>query len=153
MLPPFVLAGFRRLKRADAKPTLQYAGDGWNTLSAEGETGWDRDNVVRAEAAKWDQFRKNLEGAGPLGFSHEHTDLTSVRNVYFHNIHLTFAYVLTLAAQQKKELSVLDWGGGLGHYYLLGRKVLPDIRLRFDCRDVQLMCEQGKQLCPEVRFC
>lgn len=152
ILPPFVLAVLKRLKRSDAKPLLQYAPEGWNTLPPDAENGWDREVVVRTEAAKWDEFRKNLEGTGPLGFSHEHTDLTATRNVYFHNIHLTFAYVLTLAAHEKKDLSVLDWGGGLGHYYLLGKTALPDVRLRFACRDVPLMCEQGKQLCPEVRF-
>jgi putative methyltransferase (TIGR04325 family) len=152
ILPPFVLAVLRRLNRSDAQPVLKYAPEGWATLSPDRENGWDRDVVVRAEAAKWDEFRRNLESTGPLGFSHEHTDLTATRNVYFHNVHLTFAYVLTLAARMKNELSVLDWGGGLGHYYLLGRAVLPDVRLQFDCREVPLMCEQGKQLCPEVTF-
>jgi putative methyltransferase (TIGR04325 family) len=152
ILPPFVLSVLRRLKRSEAQPVLQYAPEGWNTLPPDTENGWDREVVVRAEAAKWGEFRRNLAGAGPLGFSHEHTDLTATRNVYFHNVHLTFAYVLSLAAQQKKELSVLDWGGGLGHYYLLGRAVLPDVLLQFDCREVPLMCEQGKQLCPEVTF-
>lgn len=152
ILPPFVLAVLRQLKRSDAQPVLQYAPEGWNTVPPGSENGWDRDIVVQAEAAKWDQFRRNLEGTGPLGFSHEHTDLTVTRNVDFHNVHLTFAYVLTLAAQQKKELSVLDWGGGLGHYYLLGRAVLPNVQLQFDCREVPLMCEQGKELCPEVTF-
>jgi putative methyltransferase (TIGR04325 family) len=152
ILPPFALAVLRRLKPSDALPVLQYAPEGWNTLPPESENGWDRDIVVQAEAEKWDQFRRNLESTGPLGFSHEHTDLTVTRNVAFHNIHLTFAYVLTLAAQQKKELSVLDWGGGLGHYYLLGRTVLPNVHLQFDCREVPLMCEQGKKLCPEVTF-
>ena len=152
ILPPFVLGIWRRLKRSDAKPVLQYAEKGWNTLAAGSENGWDRDLVVRTEAAKWGEFRKNLQSTGPLGFSHEHTDLTETRNVHFHNINLSFAYVLAFAARQKTELSVLDWGGGLGHYYLIGRTVLPDLHLKFDCREVPLMCEQGSQLCPEVRF-
>ena len=151
VLPPFMIAGWRRLRTSDAKPVLEYAPGGWDTLVG-GDHGWDRDTVVRAEAAKWADFRRNLEGTGPLGFSHEHIDLDVTRDVYFHNIHLTYAYVLSLAAQAQTELSVLDWGGGLGHYYLLGQAVLPNVRLQFNCRDVPLMCEAGERLCPDVKF-
>lgn len=153
VLPPFVLGGLRRLKRSTDQPVLRYAPKGWDTPLSGGENGWDNERVVKVEAAKWNEFRRNLEGTGPLGFSHEHTDLTETRNVYFHNIHLTFAYVLSLAAQHKAEVSVLDWGGGLGHYYLLGKSLLPDLNLKFDCRDVPLMCARGEKLCPEVTFC
>ena len=152
VLPPFMAAGLRQLRTSDAKPILEYAPNGWDTLISGGEHGWNRDTVVRAEVAKWHAFRKNLEGAGPLGFSHEHTDLSVTRDVYFHNIHLTYAYVLSLAAHGRTDLSVLDWGGGLGHYYLLGKAVLPDLHLHFTCRDVPLMCEEGQRLCPDVAF-
>src|ERR1041385_1056088 len=117
VLPPFVLAGLRRIRKPTVAAVLEYAPLGWDTPLANDRVGWDNDSVVQAEAAKWNDFRRNVEGAGPLGFSHEHTDLNITRNVSFHNIHLSYAYVLSLAAQGRKEISVLDWGGGLGHYY------------------------------------
>lgn len=131
---------------------LEYAPEGWATSLADRRSGWNADTVVNSEAEKWEAFCRNLDATGPLGFSHEHTDLSVTRNIHFHNVHMTYAYVLALTARQKDELSILDWGGGLGHYYVLGRAVLPDVQLRFACRDLPLMCERGKQLCPQVQF-
>lgn len=153
VLPPLLAKPLARLWPSSQRSVLEYAPEGWNALSGKiGIQGWDNESVIAAEVAKWQSFRENLEGAGPLGFSHEHTDLSDVRNVYFHNIHITYAYVLALAARNKTELSMLDWGGGLGHYYLLGKALLPDVNIRFDCREVPMMCEAGKKLCPEIRF-
>jgi putative methyltransferase (TIGR04325 family) len=152
VLPPFVLAGIRRVRRPAVAPVLEYAPCGWDTPIENNNHGWDNEKVVQAEAAKWGDFRRNVEGQGPLGFSHEDTDLTITRNVSFHNIHLSYAYVLSLAAQGRNEISVLDWGGGLGHYYLLGKALLPDVRLNYHVREVPRMCEQGKALCPDVTF-
>ena len=135
VLPPLLAKSLARLWPSSQRAVLEYAPDGWNTLTGKPATqGWDNETVVAAELAKWQSFRENLEGSGPLGFSHEHTDLSEVRNVYFHNIHVTYAYVLALAARNKTELTVLDWGGGLGHYYLLAKAVLPDVNITFDCR-------------------
>ena|SRR5688572_17967576 len=153
VLPPLLAKSLARLWPSNQRSVLEYAPEGWNTLSGNtGIQGWDNESVIAAEVAKWQSFRENLEGTGPLGFSHEHTDLSEVRNIYFHNIHITYAYVLALAARNKTELSMLDWGGGLGHYYLLGKALLPDVSLQFDCREVPMMCEAGKKLCPEIRF-
>lgn len=153
VLPPLLAKSLARLWPSTQRSVLEYAPEGWNTLSGNtGIQGWDNDSVIAAEVAKWQSFRDNLEGAGPLGFSHEHTDLSDVRNIYFHNIHITYAYVLALATRNKTALSMLDWGGGLGHYYLLGKALLPGVNIQFDCREVPMMCEAGKQLCPEIHF-
>jgi len=50
------------------------------------------------------------------------------------------------------RLSVLDWGGGLGHYYVLARALVPDLDLEYHCRDLPAMCAKGRELLPEVRF-
>jgi len=152
VLPPFVLAGLRRVRKPVSPPVLEYAPRGWDTPIENDNCGWDNDSVVQAEAAKWDDFLRNVEGVGPLGFSHEHTDLTVTRNVSFHNIHLSYAYVLSLAAHCRNEISVLDWGGGLGHYYLVGRALLPEVHLSYHVCEVPRMCERGKLLCPDVIF-
>lgn len=121
-------------------------------MIARNADGWNAHSVVEAERAKWDAFCRNLQGGGPLGFSHEYTDLTVVRNVSFHNIHMTYAYVLALAAHKKATLSVLDWGGGLGHYYLIAKEVLPGVTFDYHCTEVPAMAEAGRLLNPEVHW-
>jgi putative methyltransferase (TIGR04325 family) len=136
-----------------AKPRLEYAPEGWKASQRlSNDKGWNVDLVVEAEKAKWKAFCENLEDGGPLGFSHEHTDLTVVRDVPFHNVQITYAYVIALAAHLKSNLSVLDWGGGLGHYYQLAKAVMPDVALEFHCKEVPLIAEAGKLLNPDVRW-
>jgi putative methyltransferase (TIGR04325 family) len=131
---------------------LQYAPQGWKTPLAESNRGWDAGSVVNAERDKWKDFLGNLEHQGPLGFSHEHTDLANARNLSFHNIHITYAYVLALAAHFKSSLSVLDWGGGLGHYHLIAKAVLPAVGFDFHVKEVPSMAAAGKVLNPEVHW-
>ena len=133
------------------KPLMEYAPNGWNT-PLQTKQGWNVDSVISAEEAKWKTFCDHCQGVGPLGFSHEHTDLSEVRDVAFHNIHMTYAYVLALAARQKTSLSILDWGGALGHYYQLGKALLPDVALQYHCKEVPVMAEAGKRLNPEVHW-
>jgi putative methyltransferase (TIGR04325 family) len=151
LVPPVLVKPLARLWPSRERPVLEYYPGGWNGLQNE-VGGWNADSVVNQESTKWEAFRDNVNGSGPLGFSHENTDLAVTRNVAFHNIHMSYAYVLALTARQLSRISVLDWGGGLGHYYLLGKAVLPDVEIKFDCRDVPLMCERGRQLCPEINF-
>jgi putative methyltransferase (TIGR04325 family) len=141
------------LLKARVRPDLEYAPDGWNTpLPSSRASGWNSGGVVSSEVSKWEAYIDNLRGAGPLGFSHEHGDLSVVRNVSFHNIHVSYAYVLALAAHKKDVLRVLDWGGGLGHYYLLGKAVLPDVKLEFHCKEMQGIADSGRKLNPEVHW-
>ena len=152
LLPPIVARSLAPLWPSNEQPTLEYLPGGWEVAQTIDLGGWDNQSIVEAERAKWKAFKNNLREPGPLGFSHEHADPTATRNVSFHNIHLTYAYVLALAGRNKTELSVLDWGGGLGHYYELGKAMVPGLNLRFDCREVPLICEAGRELCPDVRF-
>jgi len=160
-IPPIVIKGARTVQNLFQKPDLysigfhylEYAPDGWQTQLNKGQNkGWSVNSVVDTEKAKWDVFCRNLEGAGPLGFSHEHTDLSVVRNPNFHNVHISYAYVLALAAHKKDSISVLDWGGALGHYYLVGKAVLPDVDIDFHVKEVPLMAKAGEQLNPEVHW-
>ncbi len=153
LTPPILLGAIRRLRGRNATALLEYAPQGWQTSLEDGANqGWNVETIVAVENEKWAGYCQNLEGSKPLGFSHEDNDLSIVRNSYFHNINITYAYVLAKAALSKSKLSVLDWGGGLGHYYLLGRAVLPEVEIDFHCREVPLMCEQGRALCPDVHF-
>jgi len=152
LLPPLVSRPLAQLWPSTEPSTLEYFSGGWDAIDQIDLQGWNNEMVVEAERARWKAFQENLETRGPLGFSHEDANLEEIRNVGFHNIHVTYGYVLALVARNRKTLSVLDWGGGLGHYYLLGKALVPDLKLDFDCRDVPLICEAGRTLCPEVRF-
>ena len=143
----------RRLVRIVYPSNLEYAPKGWKTvLEADETVGWNALSVVTTEKEKWDVFCNLVRGAGPLGFSHEHTDMASTRNISFHNVHITYGYVLALAAHQKSSLSVLDYGGGLGHYYQLGKSLLPDVELRFHCKEMPRIAEAGQLLNPEIQW-
>jgi putative methyltransferase (TIGR04325 family) len=141
------------LARIIYPPQLEYAPEGWETVLAGDETdGWNSLSVVKAEKEKWDVFCNLIRGAGPLGFSHEQNDLASNRILSFHNLNITYGYVLALAAHSKYEVSVLDYGGGLGHYYQLGKALLPGIGLKFYCKEVPGIAETGKQLNPDIQW-
>jgi len=161
LVPPILVKGLRFIRHALRKPDLyslgfhqlEYAPDGWKTELSEGQNhGWSVNSVIDTEQAKWDSFCSNLEGPAPLGFSHENSDLSVVRNPNFHNVHISYAYVLALAAHHKDCISVLDWGGALGHYYPLGKAVLPEVKIDFHTKEVPLMAKTGKQINPEVHW-
>jgi putative methyltransferase (TIGR04325 family) len=151
--PPIVIKCAQAIKNLFEKPILEYAPDGWQTqLDPDRNQGWSVDSVVDNEKAKWDAFKRNLEGSGPLGFSHEHTDLSVIHDTNFHNVHISYSYVLALTALHKDRISVLDWGGSLGHYYLLGKAVLPNISIDYHVKEVPLMAEAGRLLNPDVHW-
>lgn len=154
--PPIVLKAFASLKSSpSSEHILEYAPDAWDVTAAtqDGEVdGWNAENVAETESHKWKMFCHNLEGAGPLGFAHEHPDLSVTRHVPFHNVHMTYGYLLALTAHQKDEISVLDWGGALGHYFQIGRALLPDVKIDFHCKEVPKLAAVGQRLNPEVHW-
>ena len=97
--------------------------DGW----AESPGGWDAGAVADAYVAKWPEWVAALEGSGPLGVYHEARagEPIASDDLAAHNMLLSFAYVLARVAAGRDRISVLDWGGGLGHYAVLARAVLP----------------------------
>jgi putative methyltransferase (TIGR04325 family) len=160
-IPPILIKGARFVQDFFKRPDLysigfhrlEYAPDGWQTkLKNNQNKGWSVNSVIDIEIAKWDAFCRNLEGPSPLGFSHEHTDLSFTRNPNFHNVHISYAYVLALAAHKKDSISVLDWGGALGHYYLIGKAVLPDVNIDFHVKEVPLMVHAGEEINPDVHW-
>lgn len=153
LVPPLIISGAKAIRGWNQKPYLEYAPNGWQTqLPANGNTGWSVESVVRSERKKWERFCQNAEGTGPLGFSHEAPDLSVIRNRNAHNIHISFAYVLSLAAHMQKRISVLDYGGALGHYYLIAKATLPHIEIDYHVKEVPMMAEAGRQLNPEVQW-
>ena len=117
-------------------------------------SGWDGGTVAEAYAAKWPEWVAALEGSGPLGVYHEARAGEHLLrdDMAAHNMLLSFAYVLARAAHGRERVSVLDWGGGLGHYAVLGRAVLPEVELDWHCREVSSVAEAGARVNPDVTF-
>lgn len=131
---------------------FEYIPEGWAYARRHPEIkGWNVLDVLKIYKRKWPKFVAMVQGSGPLGVAHE-SALTTNEDVYSHNIMMSFAYALTLAARHKDRLSMLDWGGGIGHYFLLSQSLLPDVMLDYYCKDVPMMCEYGAQLFPQQHF-
>jgi putative methyltransferase (TIGR04325 family) len=65
---------------------------------------------------------------------------------------MCFGYVLVLAHAGQPKLSMLDWGGGLGHYLLLAQTLSPGVEVDYHCKDVPLLVAEGKRMLPEATF-
>jgi putative methyltransferase (TIGR04325 family) len=65
---------------------------------------------------------------------------------------MCFAYVLGLASSGRSDLSILDWGGGLGQYGLIAQGLYPELAIDYHCRDLSLMVKAGQELMPGASF-
>ena len=103
----------------------EYISEGWAYAETHPEVkGWNVQDVLEAYKEKWPKFVRMVQGTGPLGVAHE-SALTTNEGLSSHNTMMGFGYALALAAHKKDRLSMLDWGGGIGHYYLLAQALLP----------------------------
>lgn len=159
LLPPFAVGWLREIARRSSfrKRFLEVVPEGWpaNPSLSKSE-GWNSAGIVAEVERNWQTFLGNLGHPLPLGCLFEDRNGQSCQARSFpHNLHLAFAhyaYVLALAARKKNALSVLDWGGSLGHYFRIAKAVLPDVALNYHCQEVPLFAEAGKRLNPEVHW-
>lgn len=59
---------------------------------------------------------------------------------------------LALAAAGRQAVSVLDRGGGPGHYLVLSEALLPGTAIDYHSRDVPRLAELGRELLPRGTF-
>ena len=131
-------------------PEMVYAPQGWHPKNSMSK-GWYERSVAEGQEKHWSTLVQNLQGPGPLGVAHFPWSLTREDRAN-HNTMMSYGYVLTLAARKKERISILDWGGGAGHYYLYSRVLLPEVGIEYHCYDVPQLCELGKKLTPEAQF-
>jgi putative methyltransferase (TIGR04325 family) len=113
--------------------------------------GWNVESILQTQNAKWPRFVELIRGTGPLGVAHEAPSLDN-QDFGAHNTLMSYAYVLSLAARHRDDLTVLDWGSGVGHYYHISRALLPEVRLDYHCKDVPMLCQGGRELSPGATF-
>jgi putative methyltransferase (TIGR04325 family) len=138
----------------EGEPEWEYVPEGWARGARDPSVkGWDVEAVANAYREKWPAFARSLEGARPLGVYHElgaGEEITG-EDPAAHNLILTFAYVAGLAAHGKRRLSFLDWGGGIGHYGLIARAVLP-VEVDYHCREVPHIAAVGREAGAQGRY-
>jgi putative methyltransferase (TIGR04325 family) len=157
ILPPFITDALVRIVRGRRReaPEWEYVPGGW--VPGHQVSGWNVESVVRTQRAKWDRFVALIGangGTAPFAVYHEAATLTN-DSLTAHNTFLTYGYVLARVAARDRtdaRLSILDWGSGLGHYFIVSRALLPDITLDYHARDLPLMCAAGREVLPEVTF-
>lgn len=152
ILPPIVVDGLRKVvgRKVPVPGRFEVIGSEWPTR-VDANPGWEDSGIAASQAQRWPAFVSACSGTAPLDVAHEATEPIP-RNMAFHNTYMTFGYVLALAAKGHAGLSMLDWGGGLGHYAVLAQALLPDTRLEYHCKDLPAFCEQGRQLLPDATF-
>lgn len=152
--PPVLFTAAKSLTKrlAPVTPEWEYLPDGWNMAQVKtGTSGWNNERIVQIYREKWPDFLRSLEGTKPLGVNHEAAAVDS-GSIKDHNIMMTFGYVLARAAQEKKGISFLDWGGGVGHYYVIAKKLMPELAIQYTSKDLPLMCKHGREFVPEATF-
>ena len=157
LAPPLIwrtLSKLRSSKPANEQTPIEweYVPEGWQAAKTDPNIkGWNVDSVLEAYKAKWPSFLKTLEGTLPFGISPE-SDSENRTNLIFHNLMMTYAYALSLSTRHKSSISMLDWGGAIGHYYLLTQKLVPDLEIDYHCKDVPVLAEYGRSLFPDAHF-
>jgi putative methyltransferase (TIGR04325 family) len=167
LVPPLALDALREVRRRARKLPREWEAvpEGWRALQTDPTLrGWDVAAVGESNRRHFAAMRAALEGPLPLAFAPEHIPdgrlagaAAGEVDVLLHNTVLGFAYALARAARQPAArppgaLSLLDWGGGVGHYALVCRALFPDLAVRYHCKDVPATVAVGRTLLPEVEF-
>jgi len=141
LIPPILLEAAERVL-APSRATLstwEYVPEGWHR---QGEIrGWNDLSVVDVIRRDWHEWVSKLNEKKPL------SDKLSE-----HNALMCYGYVLTLASRGRALVSVLDWGGGAGHYYLMSKALLPTVDIDYYVFDVPCVCKLGRDLVPDIHF-
>lgn len=152
LLPPVMTGAYRQIRDRSHKaesPDWEYLPGGWPQPSSA-SPGWNADSVVQTQLDRWPAFLRSVEAPQPFGISNEAAGGPPDYGV--HNTIMTFGYVLARAAQGRKQLKMLDWGGGLGHYCVYARSLLPDLQLDYHCRDLPNLVAGGRNVLPTATF-
>jgi putative methyltransferase (TIGR04325 family) len=146
------LLSFTRKKRENL-PDWEYLPQGWLTQDSKIK-GWNVESIAETQKAHWPIFLEKLKGTTPLDVQHEMIGLVGkdYQDYGGHNTLMSYAYALTLASRKKDNLKMLDWGGGIGHYYPISKAILPDVRIEYHCYDTPVLCQIGRELLPEGNF-
>jgi putative methyltransferase (TIGR04325 family) len=157
LLPPVLAAGLKRgfdhyvrgVAPDAAEPSWEMVPDSAELWAERG--GWSHVSIAETQRRKWPDFLASVEGSHPLGQSHEAAPGTPP-DIGPHNTIMSFGYALGRAAAAQRRISVLDWGGGIGHYFVYARKLHPDLEMDYVIKDMPGLCEAGRALLAGPSF-
>jgi putative methyltransferase (TIGR04325 family) len=155
--PPILMDAARRAKRRatgsrSGLPVWEHVPEGWARAQTDPYIkGWDVAAIRDWHRERFELWSHTFEAPKALGASEYAGDSPS-QHLHSHNVHVSFAWVLANATRDRSSLSILDWGGGVGQYYLLARAVEPAVELSYSCKDLPLVCSAGRELNPDVTF-
>ena len=132
----------------------EYVPEGWARERTDPAIkGWDEEAVVDAYREKLPAYAAAIAGPGPIGLPTSAAFRDAVPGVKDQNIVLGYAYALALASRNRDTVSILDWGGGAGLFFLLGRALLPpEVAIDYHCKDLPGLCAYGGEALPEAHF-
>lgn len=140
----------RALLTSEPPPEWECLPDGWRTRDSRVK-GWNVESIVETQRAKWPEVLRLVSGPGPLPVHLWASDLGRP-TLAANTVLMAYGYVLARAAWKKERLSLLDWGGGLGHYNLISQALLPRVEIEYHCKDLPLLCKAGRELQPRAAF-
>lgn len=154
-LPPIITDAIQRAKRRRALPASSGVPE-WEAVPDDdrlwtASAGWSHESVAAEQRRKWSSLFAAMAPPNPFGRSHE-ADLATPTNVSEHNIIMTFGYVLGRVAGDRRRISILDWGGGMGHYHALAQALRPDLQLDYTVKDLPGLCALGRDLNAECHY-
>lgn len=124
------------------RPHMEYVPEGWSGRDNDPPPrGWNVESVSQVQRREVDELLRVLSSSASW-----------TEDPIAHHNFATFAYVAALAAHSSDSLSVLDWGGGVGHYGMIARAVLPEVKIKYHCKEVPLQCQAGREVFPEAVF-
>ncbi|MEA2299246.1 MAG: hypothetical protein QOF77_2182 [Solirubrobacteraceae bacterium] len=143
---------------APAAPEWEHVPEGWARARDPAHPcarGWNAPEVAATYARRWPEFLAAIAGSGPLGVGHEAPRGAGIRreSVLDQNAHLCVVLALSRSGSRGRgPVSVLDWGGALGHHHALARALLPDLELDYHVRELPAVAREGRRLNPAVHF-
>jgi putative methyltransferase (TIGR04325 family) len=146
LTPPLLWTLARNLKRRWFHSVDHYsyahAPDGWSTRLPDAGT----------PESYWTNYlhRGRVKRAAWIAQVREGKAATAEYDIDLKRI--TLGYVLALIARDHHAISVLDYGGGLGEDYWVGRMLVPDLTLDYHCKEFPALAEAGRALSPEVKW-
>jgi putative methyltransferase (TIGR04325 family) len=141
------VTGFRSLATPPEWEAVENTDEVWMS-----DMGWAHPSVVDTQRSKWKEFLAGVEKPKPFGVSHE-APVGVAPDVRVHNAIMTFGHVLGRTLAGRRNMSVLDWGGGLGHYAVYAREFYPSVDFDYVVKDVESLCAAGRSVLPDVKFC
>lgn len=129
----------------------EYLPGGWDLSKIGGTAGWNDSSIADAQKEHWPDLVRNLQGPGPLGLSHFPWRKTR-ENFADHNAMMTLGYVLGLVSRGRASLSILDWGGGVGHHACYCPVLMPGVQFNYHCYDLPQLNALGRSFLPDAVF-